>query len=126
MTVDAQRDEVAGAQRQVGIERELLGHVADQRVAPAARRAADQHRAADRRRRAQDDPEQRRLAGAVGADQAGELARRAIEKSTSSSTWPAAETRADARDREDLLRRGLRRCAGDRSSATASRSRSCR
>ena len=43
VTVDAERDKVTGAQRRIGIERELLRHVADQRVATRARSAGDQH-----------------------------------------------------------------------------------
>ena len=72
--VDAETDEVAGPQRRVGVEQELLRYVADQRVAARASAPGDQHAAAAGRLEAEDDAEQRRLAGAVGADQPGELA----------------------------------------------------
>ncbi len=76
--VEAEADEVARAQRHVGVEQELLRHVADQRVAPPRTRRAGRRRStrpALACLQAEDHPEERRLAGAVGADQPGELAR---------------------------------------------------
>jgi hypothetical protein len=67
VAVDAERDEVASAQRHVGIQRELLRHVADLRVAARARGTGDEHAPGDGRApgEPEDHPEQGRLAGAV-------------------------------------------------------------
>ena len=73
--VEAEPDDVAGPQRHVGVEQHLLGDVADQRLRRACGAPADQHLARAAGLEAEHDPHQRRLPGAVGADQAGELAR---------------------------------------------------
>ena len=74
LPVEPEPDQVAAAQRHVGVEQELLRHVADQPgcAASAAGRRPGSARA--RRLQPEDHPEERRLAGAVGADQPGELA----------------------------------------------------
>ena len=105
MPVDPERDQVSGPQREVRVKRELLGHVADQRVAAATRRAADEHRSTGGAGRPQDHLEQRRLAGSVGADQPGELTGRDREVDLG-QYLPAPQSRADVVDREDLLTRG--------------------
>src|SRR6202044_3629281 len=98
--VKAQANKVARSQRHVGIELELLWYVADQRVAPRARRGSDQHGAVRRCLQAKDHAEQRRLAGAVWADQAGELA--GIDREADvAQDLAAGQADADLVDRED-------------------------
>ena len=71
--VKAEADKVAGAQRQVGVQQDLLRHVADQPAAPgrAARRSdragpAHPDLAGRGRLQPEDDPQQRGLPRAVG------------------------------------------------------------
>ena len=105
VAVEAEPDEVAGAQRQVGVEQDLLGDVADQRVASRAGAAVDQDAPRARRLQAEDDAEQRRLAGAVGADQAGELAGRDREADLASRI-----SRPDSRTSDLLAPTGCSAC----------------
>ena len=73
--VQAEPDEIARPQRQVGVEQELLRDVADQRRCCRERGAPrDENLPALGGLQAEDHPEQRRLARAVGPDQPGELA----------------------------------------------------
>jgi hypothetical protein len=72
LPVEAKRDQVAAAQRHVRIEQELLRDVTD--IRPRSGAAPDPHLPEERRLETQDHAEQSGLAGAVRADQAGELA----------------------------------------------------
>ena len=70
-----------GAQRHVLVDGQLLRYVPDQASAvPRLGTAVQQHPALGRRGEAEDDAEQGGLAGAVRADQAGELAGRYRER----------------------------------------------
>jgi hypothetical protein len=73
--VEAQGHDVAGTERHVGVEEDLLGNVADDRVAPGERPATHQNAPGAGRLKTEDDPEEGGLARPVGADQTGELAR---------------------------------------------------
>ncbi len=71
--VQAKPDQVPGPQRHVGIELDLLRHVADPRHPRPARPAVDPHLAGVGRQQAEYHPQQGGLARPVGADQADEL-----------------------------------------------------
>src|ERR1039458_9172256 len=93
-------------ERAAGIpEAQVLAELVDpdQRVAPRTRAAGHEHAAAGGRLQAQDDPEQGGLAGAVGADQPGELAR-ADREADLAQHLSATKADADPIDSED--RRG--------------------
>ena len=72
--VDAEPDEVAAAQGQVAVERLVLGHVADARVAPSRRPPEDLDRAGGQPAEPEDDLEERRLARPVGTEDGDERA----------------------------------------------------
>src|SRR5262249_21717251 len=73
--VKAERHDIAGPQRHVRVDHQLLRHVADAPlVALLPLPAVDEHLAARRLLQAEDDAEQRGLAGAVGTNETGELA----------------------------------------------------
>ena len=74
MAVEAEPDEVAAAQDDVAVEDALLRHVADA-VAALLRRASLDHDAARARlEQPEQDPDQRRLAGAVRPEHREQLA----------------------------------------------------
>ena len=73
----AEGDEVAHAQRHVHVEVHLLGHVAHPALGQGV--AGPAHLAARRREQSQHQAQQGGLAGAVGADQSGELAGLEVE-----------------------------------------------
>src|SRR5205823_3526711 len=82
MAVEPEAHEIAGAQGEVAVERALLRHVADAVTALARRAAVDEHPSRRRLEQAEEDPDQRRLAGAVRAEHGEELARLEIEAET--------------------------------------------
>jgi hypothetical protein len=112
--IQAEADEVAGAQRHVGVEQELLRHVADPREAPtrpfvpcapdprSALGAAEEDPPGARRLQAQDHPQERGLTGPVGADQPGELAGPDVEMDVAEHLAPA-ELHADPLHGEDRV-----------------------
>ena len=79
VAVEAEADEVAGAQRQVLRERLLLRHVADGLAAARGRLPPDQHLPRVQRLQPQEHPQQRGLAGSVGAQHGEELTGRDVE-----------------------------------------------
>ena len=68
MAVESEVDEVAARDRQLGVEVRALGDVADPRVAPSWRLAQHLEAAGRRGELAEKEPQQRRLAGPVGAE----------------------------------------------------------
>lgn len=99
--VEAERHEVAGAQRGVRLDLHLLRHVADRAAAPGGRAAVDQDPALVRPSQTHDDAQDRRLALAVGPDQAGELAGGEAE-ADAVEDLPAAEPDAHVLQGQDL------------------------
>jgi len=79
VSVHAERHEVPAAKRKAFIEGTLLRHVTEARVAAAGWIPQDGDGALGERREAQQDPQQRRLAGAVGTQHGEELAGRHLE-----------------------------------------------
>src|SRR6185295_13146951 len=77
--VEAQADEVAPAQRQVRLQRLLLGYVADRRAAPPRRPPGHAYLARTQRLQPEQDADQRGLARPVRPEHRDELARRDIE-----------------------------------------------
>ena len=73
--VQPEPHDVAGPQGKVGVDKDLLGHVADRPVAAGPRCAIDEDLAVGRLQQPQDHPQNGGLTGAVGPDQSGELAR---------------------------------------------------
>ena len=123
LPVDAEADEVSRAQRHVGIERDPLGHVSDERLTPRA--AFDSYRARTRGDESEDHPKQRCLAGAVRADQSCELTRVDV-KADVTEDLATGQADADAVNGEDFVGAGAflhnyRLCV-DTPSATAFRS----
>ncbi len=74
MAVQAEPDQVDTAQRQIRVQRALLSHVADLRVAPAGRTPEDGHGARLRPEQTEQQPQQGGLAAAVAAEHGEELA----------------------------------------------------
>ena len=102
--VDPQRDHVAGAQRHVRVDGQLLRHVPDQPPAAAPRpgAAVQQDPAGRRGLQAEDDLQQGRLARAVGSDEPGELAGPDGEGDVAQDL-PAAEPDADPLESQEVL-----------------------
>ena len=96
--------EVAAAQRLVAVEGVVLRDVADGRARSAGRAAADVDRAGGGPQESQQDPHQRRLAGAVGAEHGHELAA-ASDRSRDRPTASARRSGATARSRRETRRR---------------------
>ena len=116
--VKAKRHHVAGAQRHVGVDDQLLRHVADGGlVLVVQRRAVDEHPPARRLDQAEDDAEQRGLARAVRADDPGEVALLERERDVAEHL-AAAEAHADAFERQQW-HGGPHRCSVETWSATA-------
>ncbi len=74
VSVDAETDQVASAQRQTLVEGLLLRHVSDVGVARPRRGSGDADGSARRGQLSEQDLEQRRLSGAVGTQHGDELA----------------------------------------------------
>ncbi len=123
--VQAQADQVAGADRHVRVELDLLRHVADQALAGRVRLTADADRARGRRGQPEDDPQQGRLPGAVGADQADELAG-ADAGTRRPAACPGRRAGRSGHRRRARRRRGPRRRGWRRSLVIASPSRPSR
>ena len=102
MPVEAEADHVAGTERHVGVEEDLLGDVADDRVAVGERPPAHQNAPRARRLEPEDDPEEGGLARPVGADQTGELARHDPEADVMEHL-PPGQPDADAIDVQDRV-----------------------
>ena len=126
--VKAKRHHVAGAQRHVLVDDELLRHVADGgpvlvvQCLTVQGLTVDEHPPARRLDQAEDDPEQRGLARAVRADDPGEVALLERERDVAEHL-AAAEAHADAVKRQQW-HGGPHRCSVETLSATALR-RSC-
>ena len=101
LPVDTETDKVACSQRHVRVERDPLRYVADRAVDVRSRLHA--HRAGARGDEPEDDPQQRCLAGAVGADQAGELTGIDMEGDVAKDL-ATGQRHADAVDRENFVR----------------------
>ena len=108
--VKAERHHVAGAQRHVGVDDQLLRHVADAALVLVVQRlAVDEHPAARRLEQAEDDAQQRGLARAVRADDPGEVALTKRERHVAehlAAAEPHARRRRVAAGREVALCRG--------------------
>jgi hypothetical protein len=74
VAVDAQRDHVAPAQRQLLVQRAALWHIADGRIPAAWWPIEDGDPPGIWSQQAQEHPQQRRLAGAIGTEDGDELA----------------------------------------------------
>ena len=123
MTVEAQPDEVAAPQRHVAVKRALLRHVADLRPRTGRLAAADRDGARRRREQAEQDADERRLAGAVRAEHRHELARVQVEAEVVPQEPRPEPERERARLDDRRCGRGHRSSA--RSSASACRSCHC-
>ena len=101
MTVDAEPDQVARAQRNVGVETALLRDVADAGIALAQRGSGDLARTRGERREPEQDLEQAGLAAAVGPEDREELARlrRRDRGASQSARSPYASEASRQRDR---------------------------
>src|SRR5450759_4511979 len=101
--IEAEADHVAGAQRHIGVQLDLLRDVADHPAALAAGPAADAHLAAGGLLQAEYHPQQRRLAGAIRADEPYEFAGPDGEPHVTQNLT-AAQPHADAVNGEHLGR----------------------
>ena len=98
--VQAERHHVAGAQRHVGVDNQLLRHVADRGLVLVVQRdAVHQNPPARRLKQAEDDAKQGGLAGPVRADDPGELASPERERDVAEHLT-AAEAHADTVKRQ--------------------------
>jgi hypothetical protein len=121
--VKAERHHVAGAERHVRVDDQLLRHVADGRlVLVVQRRAVDEHAPARRVGQAEDDAEQGGLARSVRPDDAGEVPRLKGEGDVAEDL-AAAQADPDAFERQQW-HGGPYRFSAETWSATALR-RSC-
>jgi hypothetical protein len=111
LPIQAQPDQVTGAQRHVRVERYLLRHVADQPGPPGPGLAGHPDGAAGRRLQPEDHLEQGGLARPVGADQPGELAL-AHGEADVLQDLAAAQPDVQVVDAEHLGRAGHGRRAG--------------
>ena len=104
LPVDPERHQVPGPQRHVRIEQDLLGDVADGPVPPARGAPSDEDLPGGRAFEAEDHPQQGGLAGAVGADQPGELPGPHAEADVVEDLR-RRQRHADALDRQESHRR---------------------
>ena len=119
MAVEAETHEVARAQREVAVEGALLGHIADVLSSSAGRLPVDEHAAGRRLEQAEQDPDERRLAGAVRAEHGEELARLQVEAEPFPER-PLVEAQRELVDRDDRAH-----CASAAASCRACRSCHC-
>ena len=87
--MDGTRDEIEAAQPQIGHDRPHLWKITDLRIAAPRRAPEDAQAAGARRQQTQDRTHQRRLAGAIGAKNADELAARNGEAGVDQDVAPA-------------------------------------
>ena len=102
VAVDPESHQVPRPQGHVRVEPDALGDIADGPVATRTRMAGEEHLACRRCLQPENHPEYGRLAGAVGPDEAGDLAGMETEPDVVEDL-PAGEPERHTFERADLL-----------------------
>ena len=108
--VQAEGHQVAGPDGDVGIEEHLLGDIAQRPSAPPGGPPRTRTWPGVRSLETEDDPQERRLADPVGADEPGELPLADLERDVVEDL-ATREGDADALDLEDRWRGAVHRCS---------------